>query len=94
MAKRDDLSSERLESIGYAVEGIERMATPAAGEVVVVGLSVRLQGDCLITLKAVIAREKRVVAFVGGATMGGALQKAEQMLKAGMVDWRPDKFWD
>ena len=83
---------EYLESVGMAVEGLERWATPAAGEIVLVGLGVRMAGDVLITLKAVIAREKRVVAFVGGATLAGALLKAEWLVKTGTVEWRPDKF--
>ena len=84
--------SEYLETVGMAVEGIERWATPAAGDIVVVGLGVRLAGDALVTVKAVVAREGRVVAFVGGATLAGALLKAEWLLKTGTIDWRADKF--
>lgn len=89
---RDDLQSERAESIGLACDGIEYHAARMPGETVLVGFSVKLQGDCLITLRGVVAREKRVIAFVGGATLGTALMKVNDLMRAGAIVWKPDQF--
>jgi hypothetical protein len=88
----DQREAERLERIGLAVRGIEVLSRRMSQEVVLTGFSVRLQGDCLITAKAVVAREKRVVAFVGGVTLENAMEKLHAMMRDGGLEWKPDKF--
>ena len=92
MPKKSDVRSEALEDVGLAIESIERLSWGSTGDIQVTGLSVRLAGDCLLTVRAVVAREKQVVAFVGATTMGNALLKAAQMLRAGAIEWKEDKW--
>jgi len=92
MGIRKDDGTDRALQAGMALEGIERHSSPSSGDVVVTGFSVRMAGDCLITLRAVVGREKRVVGFIGGVTIATAVVKAADMLREGTVDWKPDRF--
>lgn len=56
------------------------------------GFSAKYTGDgWLLTLRASLGEEDEV-AFVGGATLGGALTKAVREIGQDMVSWREDKW--
>lgn len=48
--------------------------------------------ECLVMLKAIDADGDKVIAFIGGRSVGSALGKAVQGYREDPSIWRPDRF--
>lgn len=83
--KRQD--SALVRAIQFELQG-----TVAHNGYELLGFSVRLdEWETLITLRA-MTDGGRVVAFVGGETLAGAIVKAVREGKRDKLKWRPDKW--
>lgn len=70
--------------------GLEGAVAHAGGSLT--GLAVKLgEGDCLLTVKAVVAGRAQI-SFVGSHSLAGCLLKAEREAKLDRLRWRADKY--
>lgn len=85
--KQRRLESKTAQACNGALEeAVDRMG----GELT--GLSAKISyGDCLITLRAVFPGGK-MVAFLGGDTLGSCLRKAVDQGRSDDLRWKEDKW--